>query len=712
LHDKEFFGWDMVIKNLVEFITRRRAFLLLPIVLMLLPAFTGNAQLTMSLEIPDISNFPFIRVPFHVHDNMSAVKDLQPSNFSLLENGKPMSPLQLDCETKETAPAISFLFLLDVSLSMGYREGTSIFDPDSIKWKNAKSVLTQSFRRLRAQDEGALLSFAASTWIEQDFTPDKKLLEDAIDGLHVRPSTALYNALFYSSGICKKRPYKKAIILLTDGADVASGLLREQAISELAANHIPVYSIGLGIVPDNGRDDMDTLRRISEGTFGQAFYAPTSVELDSIYSIIIESIYTSDCVLSYTTPDTCRQGDIRNVEITLDVLGSAVTGSTRYRLPDFHSTPAFSIQVPPDIQHSTQYRFPLLMRGELRALEPTTLQLRLKYDSSLLSYSGIQTNHALLGGDLAVSEYPQGTLDISCTKLMALHGIPYNSGDTLGWLLFDVPDLGRNYSSKCVLKVLNVRQNCGALGSGDSAAFVIHGCPGLLALDVAPPHVFESGATFRLPIRLRHALDLQQSLKYSFIFRYDPAFLRYLGVESRQTISETMQVTVTEPAPGTLVIYAPPGQPSDTSGTLLFLRFTSERQKESRLISCGFSQLSIEQSCLPAVASDDVTIALSGVCSPLVARKAIFALAQNHPNPFSTGTSSQTEIEFSVLGTGPATVVVYDLWGRRVATLYEGAALPGMHRVRFFPQSLPKGVYTCILTEGTNTAVRKMIWLE
>jgi hypothetical protein len=56
-----------------------------------------------------------------------------------------------------------------------------------------------------------------------------------------------------------------------------------------------------------------------------------------------------------------------------------------------------------------------------------------------------------------------------------------------------------------------------------------------------------------------------------------------------------------------------------------------------------------------------------------------FELAGNHPNPFG----SQTTIRFAVPRHGHVTIEVYDLAGRRVRLLAEGAQEPGYHHVRW-----------------------------
>ncbi len=78
-------------------------------------------------------------------------------------------------------------------------------------------------------------------------------------------------------------------------------------------------------------------------------------------------------------------------------------------------------------------------------------------------------------------------------------------------------------------------------------------------------------------------------------------------------------------------------------------------------------------------------------------RPTLFRLDQNYPNPFNPSTS----VEFSVGATGTATLIVYDLLGRRVATLYDGIAQAGTaYRRKFDATGFASGMYVCRLNSG------------
>jgi len=84
-----------------------------------------------------------------------------------------------------------------------------------------------------------------------------------------------------------------------------------------------------------------------------------------------------------------------------------------------------------------------------------------------------------------------------------------------------------------------------------------------------------------------------------------------------------------------------------------------------------------------------------------------FALKQNYPNPFNP----ETVIRFTLPESGQATLQVYDITGRRVATLVDAHLDRGKHRVRFDAREaggITSGVYLYRLTGPGGTQTRKM----
>ena len=86
-----------------------------------------------------------------------------------------------------------------------------------------------------------------------------------------------------------------------------------------------------------------------------------------------------------------------------------------------------------------------------------------------------------------------------------------------------------------------------------------------------------------------------------------------------------------------------------------------------------------------------------------------FALYQNYPNPFNP----TTNIPFSLSETANVTLQVYDLLGRKVATLINGQRRAAGEYVQTFDASrLSSGVYVIYLEAGSRKSMRKMTLIK
>lgn len=85
-----------------------------------------------------------------------------------------------------------------------------------------------------------------------------------------------------------------------------------------------------------------------------------------------------------------------------------------------------------------------------------------------------------------------------------------------------------------------------------------------------------------------------------------------------------------------------------------------------------------------------------------------WSLAQNYPNPFN----SSTTIAFTLPQASLATLKIFDLTGRQVATVTDENYAAGTHTVLFDASALPSGVYVYRLAAGDFRQSQKMIALK
>jgi hypothetical protein len=85
-----------------------------------------------------------------------------------------------------------------------------------------------------------------------------------------------------------------------------------------------------------------------------------------------------------------------------------------------------------------------------------------------------------------------------------------------------------------------------------------------------------------------------------------------------------------------------------------------------------------------------------------------FSLAQNWPNPFN----SQTNFTFAIPTDARATLRVYDLMGREVATVVDRHLVANTYTMSWSADGLPAGVYMYKLTAGPYSATDKLLYLK
>jgi len=91
------------------------------------------------------------------------------------------------------------------------------------------------------------------------------------------------------------------------------------------------------------------------------------------------------------------------------------------------------------------------------------------------------------------------------------------------------------------------------------------------------------------------------------------------------------------------------------------------------------------------------------------------ALAAPGPNPYRGGEA--LAVRFTLPADGPAELALFDLAGRRVATLFRGSAAAGDHAARWNGRDAggsraANGVYFVRLNTGSGERVRRIVVME
>lgn len=195
--------------------------------------------------------------------------DLKQSDFTVYEDGAKQELAYFN--TGDRVP-ISLGIVFDTSGSM------------EDKIEGVRDAVEHFVKNVSPNDEIFLIQFNDDAELAQDFTNDKKRILRAVESLNPRGSTALYDAI--TLGLQKIRQgknKKRALLLLTDGNDMASATDLQTALSLAKKSETIIYALGIG----HGREgnvhsgilsqlpdtvDMRVLRSFADTTGGNAYY--------------------------------------------------------------------------------------------------------------------------------------------------------------------------------------------------------------------------------------------------------------------------------------------------------------------------------------------------------------------------------------------------------------------------------------------------------
>ena len=234
------------------------------------PAGTENGGFVFRAEAREVTLHATV-----VDDRNHLVNNLDKTDFTVFENDKPQKITHFHLEDFPVAIGI----VVDNSGSM--REKRDAVNKAALNLVKASNPDDQVF----------VVNFNDEYYLDQEFTPDIKKLQGALEHVEARGGTALYDAIVASADyLTHSKLQRKALFVVTDGEDDASQETLEQAIHKLQQENGPVvYAIGL-LGEEKSRKAKRALELISERTGGISFFPPTLDQVDEISRSIARDI--------------------------------------------------------------------------------------------------------------------------------------------------------------------------------------------------------------------------------------------------------------------------------------------------------------------------------------------------------------------------------------------------------------------------------------
>ena len=248
-----------------------------------------------------------VNVIFTVTDKHGKfVKDLTQKQFSVLDNNRPPKEV-MNFEAQTNLP-LRVGLLIDAS--------NSIRDRFQFEQQAAAGFLQQIIRP--QTDKAFVLAFDEVSEIAQEFTGDVDKLNQGIRRIRPGGGTAMWDAVYYA---CRDKmmkeqnsgPVRRAIVLVSDGDDNQSRVLRQEAIEMAQRAEVIVYTISTNL--SNIQDTGDhNLKMLAEATGGRAFFPYKLQDLAEDFTDI-QGELRSQYAVAYKPEELLLNGQYRTIQI-------------------------------------------------------------------------------------------------------------------------------------------------------------------------------------------------------------------------------------------------------------------------------------------------------------------------------------------------------------------------------------------------------------
>src|SRR5215831_17406584 len=266
-----------------------------------------------------------VNVIFTVTDKHGKfVKDMKQKEFKILDNNLP--PKEIKSFEAQTDLPLRVGLLIDAS--------NSIRDRFLFEQQAAIEFLQQTIHP--KTDKAFVLSFDEEPVMEQDFTNDMDKLARGVKRIRPGGGTAMWDAVYKASRdyLMKERgalPVRLAIVLISDGDDNQSRVLRQEAIEMAQRAGVIVYTISTNL--SNILDSGDrNLKMLAEATGGRAFFPFKLQNLAEDFNEI-QAELRSQYSVSYKPDQLVMNGQFRSIQIIPENKKLSVRARKGYYVP-------------------------------------------------------------------------------------------------------------------------------------------------------------------------------------------------------------------------------------------------------------------------------------------------------------------------------------------------------------------------------------------
>ena len=248
-----------------------------------------------------------------------AVGGLNLKQFHVFEDGTEQAIQTFEAEETPFAAVI----LIDTSGSM--EERVSL----------ARAAAIQFLGGLRADDVASIYNFDSKVDLIQDFSNSHDML-DRIFELKAVGMTVLNDAIYKAAEVLSKRPEKRrAIIVLSDGADTQSGKSAEKALRAALAVNATIYAVDMSatdLKASEKAQNRGALTTFADKTGGRYIETPGGIAMRDAFRRIVEEL-GQQYTIAYQPSNTAKDGKWRAIRLVISRPNLTIRTRKGYNAP-------------------------------------------------------------------------------------------------------------------------------------------------------------------------------------------------------------------------------------------------------------------------------------------------------------------------------------------------------------------------------------------
>ncbi len=229
------------------------------------------------------------------------VKGLAKEDFTVKEDGKPQ-------------PTTGFEVAENLPLTVGLVvDGSGSMEKSMPYVRDAGGTLFKNL--IRAKDQGFVIEFREQAKFLQELTGDTAALQRAARDTRASGATALYDAIVLGLYQFRTQQGRKALVVITDGADNFSHVEYPTLLRYARSAGAPIFFIGLGI-PITDFSSRKAINEIANESGGEVFHIRNAANIGEITAKIEEEL-RSQYILAFRSDSAKPPGEYRAVAVAI-----------------------------------------------------------------------------------------------------------------------------------------------------------------------------------------------------------------------------------------------------------------------------------------------------------------------------------------------------------------------------------------------------------